>query len=211
MAVRTQEGMEWQLVTKKISVPFEEKELMAKQKNIFIAFFRSGILGFGGGPSTIPLVKKEVVDIFKMMDDEDFSDVLSIGNTLPGPIATKMAGYIGYRVGGWLGLVTALIATVLPTVVLMIVLLASLNEIKDFDFVKGMTNGVVPIVAVMLGVLTWDFLKKSKKSLGWKIGSIILVASFLAIILLGIHPGIVIAVLLILALSLPIKKEGDGK
>lgn len=207
MVVRTQEEMDWQLVTKKITVPFEEKELWAKQKDIFIAFFRSGILGFGGGPSTIPLVKKEVVDIFKMMNDEEFSDVLSIGNTLPGPIATKMAGYIGYRVGGWLGLVTALIATVLPTVVLMIVLLASLNEFKDFDFVKGMTNGVVPIVAVMLGVLTWDFLMKSKKSLGWKIGSIILVASFIAMILLGVHPGIVIAVLLVLALALPIKKE----
>lgn len=201
--------MELQLATKKIAVPFEEKALWRKQKDIFIAFFRSGILGFGGGPSTIPLVKKEVVDIFKMMNDEEFSDVLSIGNTLPGPIATKMAGYIGYRVGGWLGLITALIATVLPTVVLMIVLLASLNEFKDFDFVKGMTNGVVPIVAVMLGVLTWDFLVKSKKSLGWKIGSIILIASFTAMILLGVHPGIVIAVLLVLALALPIKGEAN--
>ncbi|HWL13188.1 MAG TPA: chromate transporter [Ureibacillus sp.] len=184
---------------------------MAKHRAIFIAFFRSGILGFGGGPSTIPLVKKEVVDIFKMMNDEEFSDVLSIGNTLPGPIATKMAGYIGYRVGGWLGLVNALIATVLPTVVMMIVLLVSLNEVKDFDFVKGMTNGVVPIVAVMLGVLTWEFLVKSKKSLGWKIGTIILLASFLAMIIFGLHPGIVIAVLLVLALSLPIKKEEANK
>ena len=209
MAVRIQEEMVWQLVTKKISIPFEQKGLIHKQKDIFIAFFRSGILGFGGGPSTIPLVKKEVVDIFKMMNDEEFSDVLSIGNTLPGPIATKMAGYIGYRVGGWLGLINALIATVLPTVVMMIILLASLNEFKDFDFVKGMTNGVVPIVAVMLGVLTWDFLKKSKKTLGWKIGSIILIASFVAMILLGIHPGIVIAVLLVLALSLPIKKKEE--
>jgi len=209
MAVRIQEEMVWQLVTKKISIPFEQKGLIHKQKDIFIAFFRSGILGFGGGPSTIPLVKKEVVDIFKMMNDEEFSDVLSIGNTLPGPIATKMAGYIGYRVGGWLGLINALIATVLPTVVMMIILLASLNEFKDFDFVKGMTNGVVPIVAVMLGVLTWDFLKKSKKILGWKIGSIILIASFVAMILLGIHPGIVIAVLLVLALSLPIKKKEE--
>lgn len=198
--------MEWELVTKKVHVPFEEKDLLAKQKDIFIAFFRSGILGFGGGPSAIPLVKKEVVDIFEMMNDEEFSDILSIGNTLPGPIATKMAGYIGYRVGGWLGLVTALLATVLPTVVLMIVLLASLNELKDIDFVKGMTNGVVPILAVMLGVMTWDFLKKSKKSLGWKTGSLILLASFIAMMLLDLHPGIVIAVLLVLALALPIKK-----
>ncbi|WP_346235249.1 chromate transporter [Lysinibacillus telephonicus] len=184
---------------------------MAKQKDIFIAFFRSGILGFGGGPSTIPLVHKEVVETFKMMTDEEFSDVLSIGNTLPGPIATKMAGYIGYRVGGWVGLVNALIATILPTVLLMIILLASLKQFKDFDFVKGMTKGVVPIVAVMLGVLTWDFLKKAKKTLGWKIGTIIFVASFICMILLRMHPGIIIGVLLLLALCLPIKKQEDDE
>lgn len=63
-----------------------------KQLDIFIAFFRSGILGFGGGPSAIPLVHKEVVGTYQWMSDEEFADVLSIGNTLPGPIATKWPG-----------------------------------------------------------------------------------------------------------------------
>ena len=43
-----------------------------KQLNIFIAFFRSGMLGFGGGPSSIPLVHKEVVGTYKWMDDQQF-------------------------------------------------------------------------------------------------------------------------------------------
>lgn len=199
------------MVTQRIKTPFEEKGFWRKQRDIFVAFFRSGILGFGGGPSAIPLVKREVVDMFHMMTDEQFSDVLSIANTLPGPINTKMSGYIGYRAGGWCGMVIALMATILPTVVLMIVLLNFLGEFKDFDFVKGMTNGVVPIVAVMLGVLTWEFLVKAKNKLGWKTGLLILAASFLAIVVLGIHPGIVITALLILALALPVKKlKGQG-
>ena len=49
-----------------------------KQIDIFIAFFRSSILGYGGGPSTIPLVYKEVVDTYKWMKDEEFSEVLAI-------------------------------------------------------------------------------------------------------------------------------------
>ena len=61
---------------------------MGKQQEIFIAFFRSGILSFGGGPSVIPLIQKEVVEKYKMMDDEEFANVVSIANTLPGPIAT---------------------------------------------------------------------------------------------------------------------------
>ena len=178
---------------------------MTKLLHIFIAFFRSGILGFGGGPTTIPLVHKEVVKTYQWMTDEEFSDVISIGNTLPGPIATKMAGYIGYRVGGWIGLITALIATVLPTVLLMIVLLGSLKQFSESKFVSGMTHGVIPIVAVMMGVLTWDFIKKSKASLGIKIAGIIFMISFIAIIILNIHPGFVIASLLVLAFVLPVK------
>lgn len=182
---------------------------MKKQLDIFIAFFRSGILGFGGGPAAIPLVHKEVVGTYGWMTDDEFADVLSIGNTLPGPIATKMAGYIGYRVGGWLGMLMALTGTILPTVVLLIIFLTALSEYKDLDFIEGMTNGVVPIVGVMMAVLTWDFLKKSKKALGWKVGLIILVASFITMIVLGINAGIIIGVLLALALLLPAKGGGE--
>lgn len=69
-----------------------------------------------------------------------------------------------------------------------------------------MTNGVVPVVTVMLGVLTLDFLKKSKNSLGWKIGGIIFAASIIGILILQLHPGIIIAALLAVALILPVKK-----
>lgn len=179
--------------------------MLKKQREIFIAFFRSGILGFGGGPAAIPLVHKEVVETFGFMTDEEFADVLSIGNTLPGPIATKMAGYIGYRIGGVLGLLNALIATVIPTAIALILFLTVLREYKDLPFIQGMTNGVVPIVGVMMAVLTWDFLKKGQKALGWKIGGLIFVLSFIAMILLGLHPGIIIVMLLVLALTLPVK------
>lgn len=180
---------------------------MQLQLNIFIAFFRSGMLGFGGGPSAIPLVYKEVVDTFKWMNDQEFSDVLALGNTLPGPINTKMAGYIGYRVGGALGMVTALIAAILPTIILMLILLTSFNQFKDNPRVQGMTNAVVPIVGVMIGVLTWGFLKKTKDGLGWKMGVSLLVGSFIAIEIVNIHPGIVIGALLVAALVTPDKKN----
>ena len=54
---------------------------MKKHKQIFVAFFRSGILGFGGGPSAIPLMHKEVVKTYELMSDKDFSDMLAIANT----------------------------------------------------------------------------------------------------------------------------------
>ncbi|MBG9444623.1 chromate transporter [Cytobacillus firmus] len=180
-----------------------------KQLDIFMAFFRVGILGYGGGPSSIPLVHKEVVDKYKWMDTDEFGDVLALGNALPGPIATKMAGYIGYRVGGILGMVTALTATMVPTIVLMIILLTALNTFKDQPWVAGMTKAVVPVVAVMLATLTWDFVKKSSKSsLGWGWTLLFVAVSLVLLEFVNIHPAIIIFVLLTAAL---LKKDKADK
>lgn len=54
-----------------------------------MGFFKAGMLGYEG-PSSIPLIQKEVVERYDWMSDEEFSDVLAMGNTLPGPIAPKI-------------------------------------------------------------------------------------------------------------------------
>ncbi|WP_187254586.1 chromate transporter [Alkalicoccus halolimnae] len=172
-----------------------------------MAFLRVGLLGYGGGPAAIPLIQKEAVDTYKWMNDEEFSDILAIGNTLPGPIATKMAGYIGYRVSGVGGLINGVLATVLPTVILMIILLVSLASFRDYAWVQGMTRGVLPIVAVMLGVLTWSFVKKSKTDLGWIKVLLLIALSIVLIEFAGLHPALLIGSLILFVLLKPKKKE----
>ncbi|WP_449621910.1 chromate transporter [Robertmurraya sp. Marseille-Q9965] len=188
---------------------------MKKQLHIFLAFFRASILGYGGGPSAIPLVHKEVVDKYKWLDKDEFGDTLALANALPGPIATKLGGYIGYRVGGILGMITALVATIVPTIVMMILLLTVLNAYKDQPWVHGMASAVVPVVMVMLATLTWDFLKKSGQSqLGWKWSIAMVIAGVILLELLNIHPAIIILILLVAALvkkdSTSAKKENQA-
>ncbi|MBD1381094.1 chromate transporter [Metabacillus arenae] len=179
-----------------------------KYWQLFLAFFKVGMLGYGGGPSSIPLVHKEVVGRYKWIKDDEFGDILALGNTLPGPIATKMAGYIGHRVAGVAGMSTAVLATILPTILLMIILLTSLTSFKDLPWVAGMTKAVVPVVGVMLAVLTWDFFKKSKEKMGWLTTSILVIVSILLMQLLNVHPGIVIGAILLYSLM---KKEKQKK
>lgn len=171
-----------------------------KQGQLFYAFFKVGMLGYGGGPSSIPLVHKEVVEQYKWMNDEEFSDVLALGNTLPGPIATKMAGYIGYRVGGYLGMINAVLATIVPTILLMIILLTTLRTFQNLPWVAGMTRAVVPVVGVMLAVLTWQFFSNAQKDLGRLPSILLVVGSIILLEFVGIHPAIIIAILLIAAL-----------
>ena len=178
--------------------------------DLFAAFFRVGMLGFGGGPSAIPLFHAEAVKKYKWMSEDEFGDTLALGNTMPGPIATKMAGYIGYRVGGFIGSIVALVAVVVPTVVLMILLLGALQQFKGLVWVNSMSAAVVPVVGVMLAVMTWDFIKKSGQSLGWARALFLLAISVLLMEVLHVHPVILIVSVLLLVL-IGFKKGGAAK
>lgn len=177
--------------------------MLRTQAQLFMAFLRIGLFGFGGGPSMIPLVHQEVVERHAWMSDETFADVLAIGNTLPGPIATKMAGYIGYRVGGVLGALNAVIAVIVPVVVAMVALLGLYARHGDQRWVQGMGQGVVPVVMVMMAKLTWDFFAKSRASLGWLTTLAMGAVAGGLIYWLGVHPGLVIGAILLAALLRP--------
>ncbi len=165
------------------------------------------MLGFGGGPSSIPLVRQEVVKKYEWMTDDEFGDTLALANTLPGPIGTKMAGYVGYRVAGIWGCINALFASVIPTVVLMIVFLGLLQTYKDIPWVQHMSASVVPVVAVMLAVLTWDFIKKSGETLGWMRAILLLTLSGILIEALHIHPAFVILGCILVVFSPLLKRR----
>lgn len=183
----------------------------ASQGSLFMAFLRIGLLGFGGGPAMIPLVHQEVVKRHGWLDEEAFADVLAIANTLPGPIATKMPGYIGYRVGGVIGCLNAVVAVILPMIVIMILLLGLFSRYRAVGWIHGMGQAVMPVVMVMMAQLTWDFWSKSRSALGWPASLSLMAVAGGLIYWLGVHPGWVIGVLLVTALLLPVgyfkKKE----
>ncbi|MGD6794003.1 chromate transporter [Metabacillus indicus] len=161
--------------------------------HIFLAFFLPGILGYGGGPASIPLIEKEVVDRYEWQSVNEFSETLAIGNALPGPIATKMAGLIGYQQGGWLGAAVGLFATIAPSLILMLVLLNILLKYKESPQVKRLSAVVRPVIAVMLGVMTYQFLDNSATGSGIWHTVILFIISLLLLEKWKVHPAYVIA------------------
>ncbi|MEW6400112.1 MAG: chromate transporter [Bacillota bacterium] len=156
---------------------------------VFMAFARVGILGYGGGPAFIPLVEIEAVDNYHWMTTAEFADVLGMANVLPGPIGTKMAGYIGYKVGGPLGAVAALAGVVMPSLVAMLVLYHLLGMFRAVPWVQGMIRAVKPVVVVLLLHLVWDMVPSSFAS--WK-GIAVAVVSLALIQFARVHPALVI-------------------
>ncbi|MFE8697815.1 chromate transporter [Cytobacillus sp. FJAT-53684] len=175
---------------------------------IFLAFFIPGMLGYGGGPATIPLVENEVVDNYGWMTTQEFSEVLAVGNSLPGPIATKMAAYIGYTEGGILGSLVALFATVAPSIILMLLLMAILLKYKDRPQVKNISIVVRPVIAILLGVMTFQFAKDSVVSLGAIYSIALIVGSYVLLEKFKLHPALVIVLALIIGAATGVYNTG---
>ena len=160
--------------------------------HIFLAFFIPGIVGYGGGPASIPLIEHEVVSRYEWMTTSEFSEVLALGNALPGPIATKMAGYIGFEIGGVFGAVVAIFSTVAPSLFLMIVLLRILYRYKDNAKVKRLSKIVLPAVTILMGTLALDFFQTSFSVNGLWETLFIAVFCFLLLEKWKVHPAFVI-------------------
>jgi len=178
-----------------------------KHLQIFLGFFRAGMLCFGGGPASIPFVHREAVVRYKWMNEEEFSEAVAIGNTLPGPINTKLAGYIGWRVGGLLGLFSAILAVVLPTAALMVVLMTTLAHFSDYPWARGMTRAMFPVVGAMLGIMGWQFLALAAKGLGWSVAIAHVVVVGALLWFFNIHAAIILAVLFLWAIFVRGKKS----
>ena len=167
--------------------------------DIFISFSKVGIFAYGGGPSMIPLVQEEVVDVHGWMTIEEFTDALAMGYALPGPIATKMAAYIGYKVAHGPGLLVALFGTVFPSLIMMMVLGAFFWNYKDSPYVQATLKAVRPAVVGLLFVVVWEMFPKSVTS--WHTG-LIAVITFAAISLLNVHPAVAIVASAVVGIAL---------
>lgn len=160
--------------------------------HVFLAFLIANLLGYGGGPSTIPLMQSQIVSHYHWMNNVQFANLLAIGNALPGPIATKIAAAVGYQEAGVPGLVLAILATVLPSAAALIVMLRVLNRFRQSSVVKGMTMLIQPVIAILMILLTWEVFRDSTGSVGiWQTLGIGIVALW-AIKVRKIHPALVI-------------------
>lgn len=160
--------------------------------NLFWGFFLANLLGYGGGPSSIPLIQEEIVHHYHWLTNSQFADVLAVSNALPGPIATKIAAFVGYEVGLWPGFVIALAATVVPSAVALIVFMRLLARYRQSSEVRGMTLLVQPVIAVMMVLLTWEMGRESVNAIGWWQSFGIAVVALLALTRGRVHPALVI-------------------
>ncbi len=126
-------------------------QTLALYLDLFIKFAKISIVGFGGGWAIINLLEEEVVRSSKWLSEEEFSDLVAIAASTPGPIALNAATYIGYKVSGFLGSAVASFAVVLPPFIVILMIAYGATYYLNNLYVRGFLNG---LKAVVLGLFT---------------------------------------------------------
>jgi chromate transporter len=118
-------------------------------RQLFESFFKIGMMAFGGGFNSIPLIHHEIVDIHKWLTLNEFSDGIALGQITPGPVLIT-ATFIGYKVYGLAGAVLSTIAIFTPSIILIFLLYNVHTRLTRLPLVNVIIKG---ILAGFIGLL----------------------------------------------------------
>jgi chromate transporter len=163
--------------------------LFPELKELFVAFFKIGMLAFGGGFNAIPLINHEIVEIHKWLSITEFRDGIALGQITPGPILIT-ATFIGYKVFGLPGALFATIAIFTPSITLILLLYDVHVRLTRLPIIKVIMKG---IIAGFIGLLISTTINFGIRSVyNWQTG-LIFILSLVVLIKFKIDPLWVIA------------------
>lgn len=158
---------------------------MNKLFDLFFTFARIGGLTFGGGYAMLPILQREVVDKRGWATEEELMDYYAIGQCTPGVIAVNTATFIGQKTSGIIGGIVATLGVVFPSLVIISVITAFIQNFADLAIVQNAFAGIRVCVCVLIFNAV---VKLWKKSVVDKITLLIFLAIFAGSALTDLSP-----------------------
>jgi len=117
---------------------------------LFINFFKIGLMSFGGGYAAITLMQQIIVEQYGYLTMEEFVNLITIAEMTPGPIALNSSTFVGTMVGGIPGALIATLGCVLPSLIIVTILAVLFNKYKNLNVVQGILSGLKPMVVAFI-------------------------------------------------------------
>lgn len=115
--------------------------------DLFLVFFKIGLFTVGGGYAMIPVMQREIVDVWQCIQSDVFVNFIGIAESTPGPIAINMATFVGFEIHGFLGAMTATVGVVLPSFIVILIIAKLFAKFSNSKIIKRMFWGFKPVVA----------------------------------------------------------------
>ncbi len=151
---------------------------------LFWEFLKIGLFTIGGGMAMIPQLQHVVVKEKGWLKEDEMIDCIAISQALPGIIAINAATYIGMKVRGIRGALSATLGVILPSFVIIILVVTVLDNIGDDPYIQGAFTG---IKAAVCGLILVTVVRMGKKILRSVFAWVLAILAFAAIIVFGIN------------------------
>ncbi|BDD05997.1 chromate transporter [Aureibacter tunicatorum] len=158
---------------------------MKKLIDLFISFFKLGAMTIGGGYAMIPLLEDLLVNKKKWLTKEDMLEIISISQMTPGTIAINAATFIGYRIKGKTGAVTATAGVITPSLIIITTIALIFSSHFESQLLQNAFKGIRCAVVAMIGYSVYGMLKSGIKNAPQVL---IFAASLVLLVAINVNP-----------------------
>ncbi len=145
---------------------------------VFLTFFKISALTLGGGYAMVPVIQKNLENK-GWMTTEDFYNLLTLAQALPGPIAFNTSWMVGKRIAGMPGAVLAPVAVLLPPFFAIVAASSIIMSFGDNAYVQGFLKGAYGALIGMIAGLVFKLYKNQT----WNIYRIVLICASIAVVI----------------------------
>lgn len=155
----------------------------------------------------IPLIRKELIENKKWVDDRHFLDNLAVAQSIPGPIVVNFSILTGYRLRGLKGGLFSLLATILPSFFIILAIALFVWQYQDHHLVQAAFLGIRPAVVALIASAAY---KLGRNVFKQRPLLLLFLVFLLVLVVFGIHPIAVIVSGAAAGLFLPLQ-QGWGE
>ena len=157
---------------------------------LFLSFLQIGLFSFGGGYAAMPLIQEQIVDTHGWLSMSEFTDLITISQMTPGPIAINSATFVGIKIAGLAGAAVATAGCILPSCVIVTLLAKIYLKYQNVKTFQSVLDSLRPAVVAMIAaagvsILTSAFWKNADKIIlaetDWSMALIFLICLVLLI------------------------------
>ena len=117
---------------------------------LFWSFIQIGLFSFGGGYAAMPLIQGQVVTTHGWLSMAEFTDLITISQMTPGPIAVNSATFVGLKIAGVSGAIVATLGCILPSCIIVTILAKLYLKYRKLDMLQGILHSLRPAVVAMI-------------------------------------------------------------
>ena len=116
---------------------------------LFISFLQIGAFSFGGGYAAMPLIQHQVVELHQWLSMVEFSDLITISQITPGPIAINSATFVGLKINGFIGALAATMGCIIPSCIIVSIIAYIYLKYQQMSIIQNILKYIRPALFLL--------------------------------------------------------------